>query len=68
MRKKLSFPRRRESTAYRRGTKSAINYVHLLNIPIILGQLNFFMEFDVCFYGSQLAFELSPKMSRGQII
>ncbi|MDJ1170040.1 hypothetical protein PMG71_11435 [Roseofilum sp. BLCC_M154] len=29
--------------------------------PIILGQLNFFMEFDVCFYRSQLAFELSPK-------
>ena len=29
--------------------------------PIILGQLNFFTEFDVCFYGSQLAFELSPK-------
>ena len=27
---KLSFPRRRESKAYRRGTKSAINYVHLL--------------------------------------
>ena len=37
------------------------------NIPIILGRTNFFMEFDVCFYGSQLAFELSPKMSRGQI-
>jgi len=36
--------------------------------PIILGQLNFFMEFDVCFYGSQLAFELSPKMSGGQIL
>jgi hypothetical protein len=29
--------------------------------PIILGQLNFFMEFDVCFYRSQLAFEVSPK-------
>lgn len=29
--------------------------------PIILGQLNFFMEFDVCFYRSQLAFEISPK-------
>ncbi len=29
--KKLSFPRMRESTAYRRVTKSAINYVHLLN-------------------------------------
>jgi len=27
---KLSFPRRRESTVYRRETKSAINYVHLL--------------------------------------
>ncbi len=25
---------RRESTAYRRGTKSAINYVHLLNLSI----------------------------------
>jgi hypothetical protein len=29
--------------------------------PIILGQLNFFLEFDVCFYRSQLAFEISPK-------
>ena len=29
--------------------------------PIILGQLNFFMEFDVCFYRSQLAFEVCPK-------
>jgi len=27
---KLSFPRRRESKDLRRGTKSAINYVHLL--------------------------------------
>ncbi|PSB23462.1 hypothetical protein C7B69_14385 [filamentous cyanobacterium Phorm 46] len=30
--------------------------------PIILGQLNFFMEFDVCFYRSQLAFEVCPKL------
>lgn len=29
--------------------------------PIILGQLNFFLEFDVCFYRSQLAFEVCPK-------
>ena len=28
---KLSFPRRRESKDLRGGTKSAINYVHLLN-------------------------------------
>lgn len=32
--------------------------------PIILGQLNFFMEFDVCFYRSQLAFEVRPKLGK----
>ena len=31
------------------------------NVPIILGQVNFFMEFDICFYRSQLQFEISPK-------
>ena len=31
------------------------------NIPILLGRTNFFTEFDVCFYGSQLAFELCPR-------
>ena len=30
-------------------------------VPVILGQVNFFMEFDVCFFRSQLAFELKPK-------
>ena len=30
-------------------------------VPIILGQVNFFAEFDVCFYGSQSAFEIKPK-------
>jgi hypothetical protein len=29
--------------------------------PLILGQLNFFLEFNVCFYRSQLAFDISPK-------
>ena len=29
--------------------------------PLILGQVNFFMEFDVCFYRSRLLFELVPK-------
>lgn len=33
------------------------------NVPLILGQVNFFMEFDVCFYRSQLEFALSPKSS-----
>lgn len=31
------------------------------NVPLILGQVNFFMEFDVCFYRSQQAFEVQPK-------
>lgn len=31
------------------------------NIPLLLGRTNFFNEFDVCFYGSQLFFEICPK-------
>jgi len=31
------------------------------HIPVILGQMNFFFEFDVCFFGSQGILELSPK-------
>ncbi len=31
------------------------------NIPMILGQVNFFMEFDVCFFRSQSVFEIRPK-------
>jgi hypothetical protein len=30
-------------------------------VPLILGQTNFFMEFDVCFFRSQLLFEVKPK-------
>lgn len=29
-------------------------------IPLILGQMNFFMEFDVCFYRSRLEFDVKP--------
>ena len=29
--------------------------------PLLLGQVNFFMEFDACFYRSQLSFKVSPK-------
>lgn len=32
-------------------------------VPLLLGQVNFFMEFDVCFYRSQLAFEVCPRLS-----
>ncbi|MEQ8996514.1 MAG: hypothetical protein RID53_08420 [Coleofasciculus sp. B1-GNL1-01] len=31
------------------------------DVPLLLGRMNFLVEFDVCFYGSQMAFELSPK-------
>ena len=31
--------------------------------PLILGHMNFLLEFDVCFYRSELAFEISPKRS-----
>ncbi|MCL4833670.1 MAG: hypothetical protein KJZ86_14600 [Caldilineaceae bacterium] len=31
------------------------------DVPLILGQINFFLEFDVCFFRSQAAFEVKPK-------
>jgi hypothetical protein len=31
------------------------------NIPLILGQVNFFMEFNLCFYRHELAFEVQPR-------
>jgi hypothetical protein len=31
------------------------------SVPLILGQVNFFLEFDVCFYRSRRTFELRPK-------
>jgi hypothetical protein len=40
----------------------AFAWTRVNNIPIILGRINFFTEFDVCFYGSQLAFEVCPKL------
>jgi hypothetical protein len=30
-------------------------------IPVILGQVNFFMEFDICFFRSRAIFEVKPK-------
>jgi len=31
------------------------------DVPLLLGRMNFFLEFDVCFYRSQFAFEIRPK-------
>jgi hypothetical protein len=36
-------------------------WTQVTSVPLILGQVNFFMEFDVCFYRSQLEFVISPK-------
>lgn len=39
----------------------AFAWVNAANVPLILGQTNFFMEFDVHFYRSRLEFEIEPK-------
>ncbi len=39
----------------------AFAWVKRENTPLILGQTNFFLEFDVCFYRSKLEFEIKPK-------
>ncbi|PAX60687.1 hypothetical protein [Brunnivagina elsteri] len=39
----------------------AFAWVKSANTPLILGQTNFFLEFDVCFYRSKLEFEVKPK-------
>jgi hypothetical protein len=41
--------------------KLAFAWTRQDDMPPILGQTNFFMEFDVCFYRSKLEFELKPK-------
>jgi hypothetical protein len=34
-------------------------------VPVILGQVNFFTEFDVCFFRSRGVFEIRPKEAAG---
>ena len=33
------------------------------NAPLILGQMNFFLAFDLCFYRAESVFEISPKLA-----
>ena len=42
-------------------TQIVFAWTKATQVPLILGQVNFFMEFDVCFYRSQLYFAVSPK-------
>ncbi|MDF5717941.1 MAG: hypothetical protein PUP93_29775 [Rhizonema sp. NSF051] len=39
----------------------AFAWVKSANAPLILGQTNFFLEFDVCFYRSKREFEVKTK-------
>ena len=39
----------------------AFAWTQATDVPMLLGQVNFFMEFDVCFFRSQAAFEVNPK-------
>lgn len=39
----------------------AFAWVKSSNVPLILGQANFFTEFDICFYRADNAFEISSR-------
>ena len=41
--------------------KLAFAWIKRNDTPLILGQTNFFMEFDVCFYRSKFEFEVKPR-------
>ncbi len=39
----------------------AVAWAKTDSVSVILGQVNFFMEFDVCFFRSRALFEIRPK-------
>ena len=39
----------------------AFAWAHSDAVSVILGQVNFFLEFDICFFRSQSEFEIRPK-------
>jgi hypothetical protein len=39
----------------------AFAWTQLTTVPLLLGQVNFFLEFDVCFFRAQSTFEIQPK-------
>ncbi|MBW4619179.1 MAG: retroviral-like aspartic protease [Cyanosarcina radialis HA8281-LM2] len=44
-------------------TELIFAWVESQNVPLILRETNFFLQFDVCFYRSKLEFEVKPKSS-----
>jgi len=43
--------------------KLAFAWTEAKDVPLILGQMNFFLEFDICFYSARSIFEIAPKKS-----
>ncbi|MGI8670429.1 MAG: retroviral-like aspartic protease [Aridibacter sp.] len=41
--------------------KLAFAWTKAKNVPVILGQVDFFQEFDICFFRSNQIFEVKPK-------
>ena len=41
--------------------KLAFAWIKTNQAPLLLGQVNFFMEFNVCFFRDQSHFEVAPK-------
>lgn len=39
----------------------AFAWTQSTDVPVILGHMNFFAEFNVCFYRHELAFEINPR-------
>lgn len=39
----------------------AFAWTKLTSVPVILGQINFFLEFDICLFRSRGVFEVRPK-------
>lgn len=39
----------------------AFAWTQATDVPLILGQANFFFEFEVCFFRARSEFEISPK-------
>ena len=42
----------------------AFAWTRMENAPLLLGQINFFQEFDVCFYRTEGHFTITPQKSR----
>lgn len=47
------------------GVRLAFAWARTDAVPVLLGQVNFFLEFDVCFYRSRFVFDVRPRRTAG---